>query len=245
MYGIRKTEGERVMFAVIFEVQPKTERFDEYLALAKFLKPKLEAIDGFIDVDRFGSERTAGRVLSLSIWRDEKAVIRWRTQAEHHGAQERGRFEVFEDYRLRVGEITADSASGGAPAQQRFDETQAGDAKAMTITVVVPPADGAAGGAADLAARLGLRADADGLVDHEAWESIYTPGKLLLLAAWRDAAAAQAWTPTQPAGAAPVHQRQVRIIRDYGMFERREAPQFYAEVRREEAAEQPRRAAGR
>ncbi|HEY1542845.1 MAG TPA: antibiotic biosynthesis monooxygenase [Xanthobacteraceae bacterium] len=219
------------MFAVIFEVQPKQERFDDYLALAKSLKPKLEAIDGFVDVDRFASARTAGRILSLSIWRDEKAVIRWRTHAEHHGAQERGRFGIFEDYRLRVGEITADSASTGAPAQQRFDETQIGDARAMTISVVAPRPDGAAAKAADLAAQLGLRGGADGLADHEAWESIYTPGKLLLLAAWRDAAAAKAWIPARPAGAPPVHQRAVRIIRDYGMFERREAPQFYLDVK--------------
>jgi len=235
------------MFAVIFEVQPKTERFDDYLALAKALRPKLEAIDGFIDIDRFGSRRTAGRVLSLSIWRDEKAVIRWRTHAEHHGAQERGRFEIFADYRLRVGEITADNALAGAPAQQRFDETQTGDAKAMTISVMAPRPDDEPGNAGDLAAQLGLRAGTDGLVDHEAWESIYTPGKLLLLASWRDAAAAQAWTPAQPAGAASVHQRQVRIIRDYGMFERHEAPQFYADVRTEgtRADATPRRAAGR
>jgi heme-degrading monooxygenase HmoA len=237
------------MFAVIFEVQPKTERFDEYLDLAKFLKPKLEATEGFVDVDRFASKRTPGRVLSLSIWRDEKAVIRWRTQAEHHGAQERGRFEVFADYRLRVGEITADSAADEALAQQRFEETQAGDAKAMTVTVLTPRADGTPGAAADLTAQLGLRAGADGLVDHEGWESIYTPGKLLLLASWRDAAAATAWIPAQPAGAAPLHHRQVRIIRDYGMFERREAPQFYAEVKCGEQsaayAEASRRSAGK
>ena len=221
------------MFAVIFEVQPRTEKFDAYLALAKFLKPKLEATAGFVDVDRFASKRTQGRVLSLSIWCDEKAVIRWRTQAEHHGAQERGRFEVFADYRLRVGEITADSAPGITLAQQRFDETQTGDAKAVTITVLPPRAGGASAAPTDLAAQLGLRAGAEGLVDHETWESIYTPGKLLLLAAWRDAAAAQAWTPAQPAGTAPLHHRQVRIIRDYGMFERREAPQFYADVKQD------------
>ena len=214
------------MFAVIFEVQPRKEKFDAYLALAKFLKPRLEAIDGFIDVDRLASERTQGRVLSLSIWRDEKAVIRWRTQAEHHGAQEKGRFEVFEDYRLRVGEITADSAPGIVLAQQRFDETQTGDAKAVTITVVAPHDDAVA---TDLATQLGLRADAAGLVDHEAWESIYTPGKLLLLASWRDADAANAWIPLQPDSAPLLRHRHVRIIRDYGMFERREAPQYYEE----------------
>jgi heme-degrading monooxygenase HmoA len=90
------------MFAVIFEVQPKKERWDEYLELAKKLKPKLEAIEGFIDNERFESKKTQGRVLSLSTWRDEKAVVRWRTHGEHHGVQEKGRFEVFEDYHLRV-----------------------------------------------------------------------------------------------------------------------------------------------
>jgi heme-degrading monooxygenase HmoA len=86
------------MFAVIFEVQPKTECFDEYLRLAGFLKPELEKIDGFIDNERFGSKRTEGLVLSLSTWRDEKAVIRWRTLGVHHKVQETGRSEVFEDY---------------------------------------------------------------------------------------------------------------------------------------------------
>ena len=223
------------MFAVIFEVQPRKEKFDAYLALAKFLKPRLEAIDGFIDVDRFASGRTQGRVLSLSTWHDEKAVIRWRTQAEHHGAQEKGRFEVFEDYRLRVGEITADSAPDMELAQQRFDETQTGDAKAMTITEVAPSANTVPDAAERLATQLGLRADAAGLVDCEAWDSIYTPGKLLLLASWRDADAAKAWVPSQPDGVPTLHHRQVRIIRDYGMFERREAPQYYAEASKSNA----------
>ena len=64
------------MFAVIFEVQPKKEREDQYLALASRLKPELEAIDGFIDNERFESKRTEGDVLPLSTWRDEKAVVR-------------------------------------------------------------------------------------------------------------------------------------------------------------------------
>ena len=79
------------MFAVIFEVQPRKERWDDYLNLAKILKPELERIDGFIDNERFGSQRTEGRVLSLSTWRDEKAVIRWLTLGVHHEIQEKGR----------------------------------------------------------------------------------------------------------------------------------------------------------
>jgi heme-degrading monooxygenase HmoA len=224
------------MFAVIFEVQPKTGRFNDYLDLAKHLKPKLEAIDGFVDIDRLASKRTEGRVLSLSIWRDEKAVIRWRTHAEHHGAQEQGRFEIFEDYRLRVGEITADTAppKGFAVEQQRFDATETGEAKAVTITEVMPKQNEPPGAKADqLAAHLALRAGADGLIDHEVFESIYHPGKLVLLAAWRDADAATSWSPAKPDAAQSLRHRHVRVIRDYGMSDRREAPQFYPDVKRE------------
>jgi len=212
------------MFAVIFEVQPKPERWNDYLDLAKELKPKLEAIDGFIDNERFESKRTKGRLLSLSTWRDEKSVIRWRTHGEHHGVQEKGRFEVFADYHLRVGEITSDSQPprGYSVEQQRFDATEIGEAKIVTITEV-----GEGGAPEHLPAALGLPSGLPGLLDHEVFESIYNPGKLVLLASWRDADAAGTWCPVGTS----VRHRQVRIIRDYGMFERREAPQYYPEVR--------------
>ena len=234
------------MFAVIFEVQPKMGKFDDYLDLAKFLKPKLEAIEGFIDNERFESKRSKGRVLSLSTWADEKAVIRWRTQGEHHGVQEKGRFEVFEDYRLRVGEITADTGppKGTAVREQRFDATEIGKAKVVTITELEPREKSALGPQADqLGAHLGLRAGTDGLIDQEVFESIYNPGKLLLLAGWRDGEAAKAWTPMKPEAAASLRHRRVRVIRAYGMSDRREAPQFYPDVKRAaDAAPQARRA---
>jgi len=221
------------VFAAIFEVQPKQGKFDEYLSLAKYLRPKLEAIDGFIEVDRFASKRTPGRVLSLSTWRDEKAVVRWRTQSDHQAVQEKGRFEVFEDYHLRVGEVIADTAppAGLTVAEQRFDATEAGRAKVVTLTELMMREPGAAE-AVRLATLLGLPTDADGLTEQGALESIYHPGKLLLLAAWRDADHARSWWPTAPGGTKSFRHRCVRVIRDYGMFDRREAPQFYPEVKR-------------
>src|SRR5690348_4296485 len=111
------------MFAVIFEVQPKADQWDQYLKLAGMLRPELEKIRGFIANERFKSLRTEGRLLSLSIWQDEKAVIRWRTQTMHHGVQEKGRTEVFADYHLRVGEVAMDSAMPPLP-QQRLDATE-------------------------------------------------------------------------------------------------------------------------
>ncbi len=221
------------MFAVIFAVQPKKARWNDYLDLAKYLKPKLEAIDGFIDNDRFESKAQPGKILSLSTWRDEKSVVRWRTQGEHHGVQQKGRFEIFEDYHLRVGEITHDSKppQGLRVEEQRFDTTVTGNAKVATITELTPNKDGALDPtAATLAAQLALDTNHKGLLDVETFASIYHPGKLLLLASWVDAKAAGTWIPLRPDGAKSMRHRQVRIIRDYGMFDRREAPQYYREV---------------
>jgi heme-degrading monooxygenase HmoA len=218
------------MFTVIFEVKPKKGRQDNYLALAKILKPELEKIDGFIDNERFGSKRDEGRILSLSTWRDEKAVIRWRTLAVHHEIQGKGRREIFENYHLRVGEITADThiPEGQKLQEQHFDETDIGPSKAATISEVTDQDTKAA--SSELQAELSLPAmGTSGGLDQDVFESITNPGKLLLLVSWKDAASASAWQPTIPAGSELRH-RQVRIIRDYGMLDRREAPQFYPPV---------------
>jgi heme-degrading monooxygenase HmoA len=217
------------MFAVIFEVLPAPGKKDVYLAIAKRLKPVLESIEGFIDNERFASQQREGWVLSLSTWRDEKSVVRWRTQGEHHAAQQRGREDVFADYHLRVGEVSADSDPpvGHALDVQRLDATEVGTAKVCTLTELTPASDGATPiDAQALAAQLGLAPGADGLIDHEVYEGITRPGKQVLRVAWRDAAAANAWQPVAPQGVRLRH-RQVRVIRDYGLRERREAPQFY------------------
>jgi heme-degrading monooxygenase HmoA len=228
------------MFAVIFVVEPRSDRWNDYLELATKLKPKLEAIEGFIDVDRFASRRSKSRLLSLSTWRDEKAVVRWRTEAQHHGAQKRGRGEIFADYQLRVGEIVHDSAppQGLTVEETRCDDTAA-DTRAATITELVPAGTSLAVGPETLASQFGLDLDREGAVDVELFESIYHPGKLLLLGLWRDLAAARNFSPGRPDGVAAMRHRCVRIIRAYGMFDRREAPQFYPDVRpsRDAAAE--------
>ena len=96
------------MIAVIFEVWPKPERRHEYLDIAAALRPHLEAIDGFISVERFESLSEPGKLLSLSFWRDEAAVRAWRNLAAHRAAQGRGRAEIFANYRLRVAGVIRD-----------------------------------------------------------------------------------------------------------------------------------------
>lgn len=96
------------MIAVIFEVSPAEGRREDYFDLAKTLRPELEKIDGFVSIERFGSLAEEGKILSLSFWRDEEAVKRWRTQLEHKAAQAQGRGGIFKDYRLRVASVIRD-----------------------------------------------------------------------------------------------------------------------------------------
>ena len=96
------------MIAVIFEVQPNPAHRAEYLDTAAALRPLLEQIDGFISIERFESLSTAGKILSLSFWRDEQAVHAWRALEAHRAAQAKGRAGVFDDYRLRVAHVMRD-----------------------------------------------------------------------------------------------------------------------------------------
>ena len=96
------------MIAVIFEVEPAEGQRDTYLDIAARLKPELEAVDGFISVERFESLTHSGKILSLSFFRDETAVAAWRNTEDHRRAQAAGRSGVLADYRLRVARVVRD-----------------------------------------------------------------------------------------------------------------------------------------
>jgi len=96
------------MIAIIFEVRPKPGQTDNYLDIAAKLRPQLEKIDGFISVERFRSITDPEKYLSLSFFRDEAAIEQWRNLQSHRAAQDKGRREIFEDYRLRVAAIIRD-----------------------------------------------------------------------------------------------------------------------------------------
>jgi heme-degrading monooxygenase HmoA len=222
------------MFSVIFEVQPNGGRMDDYLDLAKHLKPILEKIDGFVDNERFESRLRPGWILSHSTWRDEKSVVRWRTQGEHHVTQGKGRFDIFQDYHLRVGDVMADTdPPREAPiAERRFDETEIGDAKVVTFTEITPANGTSLETRIDqLPAQLGLELNAGAIAAHDIFASIYNAGKLALLVGWKDAKAASAWSPGKIDGIEKLRHRRIRVVRDYGRFDRREAPQFYPDVK--------------
>ncbi len=110
------------MIAVIFEALPHAGRKDAYLEAAARLKPLLEKIDGFVSIERFESLTQPGKILSLSIWRDEEAVRQWRNFEEHRRIQGAGRQSIFADYRLRVAQVLRDyglNERAEAPADSR------------------------------------------------------------------------------------------------------------------------------
>lgn len=94
--------------AVIFEVVPSATGRQTYIDVATALRAELEAMDGFISIERFESLAQPGKILSLSFWRDEAAVAQWRQRDSHRQAQAAGRAGVFDDYRLRVAEVLRD-----------------------------------------------------------------------------------------------------------------------------------------
>ncbi|MGH6977847.1 MAG: antibiotic biosynthesis monooxygenase family protein, partial [Brevundimonas sp.] len=57
------------MFSVVFEVRPRPDQREGYLAKTEALRPDLVAVDGFIDNTRYHSLTRDGWILSLSNWR--------------------------------------------------------------------------------------------------------------------------------------------------------------------------------
>lgn len=96
------------MIAVIFELLPREGQREAYLATAAELRHHLVSIEGFVSIERFESLTQPGKLLSLSFWRDEEAVRQWRQLEPHRRAQQLGRQQLFEDYRLRVVSVMRD-----------------------------------------------------------------------------------------------------------------------------------------
>lgn len=221
------------MFSVLFEVHPKSDQWDAYLGYAKLLRPELEKIDGFIDNIRYRSLTREGWILSLSSWRDEKALVRWRTQEGHHEIQEKGRLQIFLDYHLRVGQVTHDNRvpAGYVLHEQRLDETQAGGGTTVTLADARRPADWVKQAGPHRVARwLGLDPDAPRLTGWDAFDAVLSPGEVILLTSWQDSQAAEEFEKDSSPNKELRH-RRVRIVRDYGMLDRREAPQYYPPVK--------------
>ncbi|HET6230204.1 MAG TPA: antibiotic biosynthesis monooxygenase [Longimicrobiaceae bacterium] len=105
----------------------------------------------------------------------------------------------------------------------------------IAVIFEVVPADGRRQEYLDIAASLRPLLDGiDGFISIERFESLTQPGKILSLSFWRDEQAVQHWRrleehrAAQTRGRAEVFAdyrlRVVHVLRDYGMFDRPQAP---------------------
>ena len=96
------------MIAVIFEVWPHAEHRSAYLDWAARLRADLEKMEGFLSIERFQSLTDPDKLLSMSFWRDEECLARWRQLEAHRSAQAAGRRTMFRDYRIRIAAVVRD-----------------------------------------------------------------------------------------------------------------------------------------
>jgi hypothetical protein len=137
---------------------------------------------------------------------------------------------------LRVGQITADDhlPAGYALTEQRLDETEVGEGTAITLINGARPAGlRETNNPDDLAKELGLKPWAATSTSWDIFDAVLTPGDLILLMSWKDDSVARTYegalAPNDKARIRRV--RQIRIVRDYGKYDRREAPQYYADAK--------------
>ena len=225
------------MFSVIFEVHPQAG------AMGPLSRQRQDAAarnwnrsTDFIDNIRYQSLTREGWILSLSGWRDEKAVVRWRTATSVITlCRKKDDRKSSLDYHLRVGQVTDDThvPAGQTIQEQRLDETEIGEG--TTISLHRREAAGLhrvkRRMRAGVAGFFGANTKARGLVCWDVFRSILKPDDLILMMVWKakEDANALAKTTSLPAGG---RLRHVRVVRDYGMLDRREAPQYYATVER-------------
>jgi len=210
------------MIGLFFEVQTRQGHRDQYLDLAASLKPALDANGGCLFIDRFQSLSQDNLLLSYQIWQDEAALTAWRVHAKHHRVQEIGREAVFSDYRIRIAQVIHE-ARPKQPAWQPERRTPYNDPARRPPTYV-----------------LAAESKNDKLAvttawHHDAFASVYRQGQFAHLVDVPDPEGAIAFGDKLFADSTTEYVRVFEVMRDYGMFERSEAPQYYPPVERSPA----------
>ena len=89
-------------WAVIFAAQ-RTPGDHDYAATADRMEELARQQPGYLGIE---STRDAeGFGITVSYWRDEESIERWRSHAEHLVAQARGRGEWYSGFELRVARV--------------------------------------------------------------------------------------------------------------------------------------------
>ena len=212
------------MIALFFEVTPRPGQDDRYLEIAAGLKPALETNGGIVFLDRFRSLSRPRTLLSHQIWQDEASLARWRANGRHYGAQTAGRTAVFEDYRLRIGVVVAARREPGHATETAPGIAYNDPAAKPERFVVVVRSTGIAFASGD------GKSSSDEGSSGETWRSVYNDASFAWVAAVPDRAAGLAIIHRASADPCVSAAQLCLVSRDYGMFDRHEAPQYFPEA---------------
>lgn len=203
------------MIALFFEVTPKLGEETRYLDIAASLRPVLDASGGVIFLDRYKSHARPRTLLSHQIWADEASLARWRSNRQHHGAQTAGRNTVFEDYRLRVGPVIAEGGEGGGVVPQMEGVAYNDPLLQPERFVVVVRSHTRPVGAND---------------SGEVYESVYRDKEFAWVGTVADRSEGYDALARVAADACVGAVQLCLVSRDYGLHDRREAPQYFPSV---------------
>jgi heme-degrading monooxygenase HmoA len=213
------------MIGLFFEVMPRPGHEQAYFDIAASLRPELDKNPGLLFVDRFRSQVRQRLVLSHSHWRDEASLASWRTHAKHHAAQIAGRQQHFEDYRLRIGQLVCEWLPEPGELRRleinnRYNDPTLRQERYMVASTTSRPVEAAA--ESDVLAAAG--GDVLASVSRESEYIVLTPTPSLAdgLSAVERLALTGAVTSV----------RLYLVSRDYGMYDRSEAPQYYPPLAR-------------
>ena len=187
------------MIALFFEVLPKPGQEGTYFEMAAKLKTALDASGGLLFLDRSRSSARPGWFLSHQFWRDERSLDRWRTDPAHRRAQASGRTEILADYRLRVAPVIASVGVDGKTGGDHADDAGRYIVSVLS-SVAIPELPG------------------------EVFSSVYDTDLVVTVIPVASAADGLKVLDIAKRHAAVRHARLCLISRDYGMFERAEAP---------------------
>ncbi|NYS23697.1 antibiotic biosynthesis monooxygenase [Rhodobacteraceae bacterium 2376] len=189
------------MHALFFEVRPLPGHLKHYFEHVDRLRPVLARHPGLVFLERYSALEDDQVLLSHQLWQDEDAIIGWRRDPEHRRSQTAGRKVHFQDYRIRVGERVlhhSTETDSDAPVQTATDRPH------LVVLYADTPAQDPA---------------------FASFESVNTPGRFACLASLPNRQAAEALFDRVHTAPVLREAAAYAITRDYGMFERAEAPQ--------------------
>ncbi len=108
MHRFAKTP-EPPYYAVIFSNQHSND-LAEYEATATRMLELAATMEGFLGAE--STRDSSGFGITVSYWRDESCIARWKAHAEHSLARDRGKRQWYSAYRLRVAKVEREYSFG-------------------------------------------------------------------------------------------------------------------------------------